>query len=83
MSSTGSNHYKGVIEKAKELPSEVDLDPRSPAEAKVLAWISACPIVNKYQPEVNAQFKLGEYLNLWTQTTHTPPTKLTSSCVSK
>ena len=56
------NHYNSVLANSKEMPSEKDVDPSSPAEAKVANWLQAAPVVVKHQPEIIAQFKIGEYL---------------------
>lgn len=56
------NHYSHILSNAKEMPSEDDVDPKSEAEKKVLQWLHSAPVINEFQPEIVAQFKIGEYL---------------------
>ena len=56
------NHYLSEIYRAKDIPSEGDLDPNSEAEKMVRKWIVQTPIYNEYIPEIEPQFELGNYL---------------------
>ena len=56
------NHYSTIVNNAYELPSEDKLDKNSPAEKKVLRWLESAPIIRQYQPEIDPQFKIGDYL---------------------
>lgn len=56
------NHYLSELKKAKDIPTEDDLDPNSEAEKKVLEWIQQTPIYNEHKPEIKPQFEIGKYL---------------------
>ena len=63
--SAGGNilrHYQSVLERAKTIPTEHDVDPNSEAEKQVLEWIQQMPVYIEHQPEVIPQFRIGEYL---------------------
>ena len=55
-------HYQSVLERAKAIPTEHDVDPNSVAEKQVLEWIQQMPVYMEHQPEVIPQFRIGEYL---------------------
>jgi hypothetical protein len=57
-------HYNSLAENLKELPSDEELDPNSPMEKTLLNWLRQTSFYQqKFQNiEVDAQFKIGEYL---------------------
>ena len=57
-------HFHNTLEKVRELPKESELDPNSPMEKNTLNWIQQTKFFNEYRENIqlNAQFKLGEYL---------------------
>lgn len=55
-------HYRHELERAKGIPTELDLDDASPMEQKVLHWLSQVPFIRDFDCEVSAQFEMGQYL---------------------
>ena len=55
-------HYRNELERAKGMPTELDLDEASPMERKVLHWLSQVPFIRDFDCEVSAQFEMGQYL---------------------
>jgi len=57
-------HYQRVLSTAASMPTIDDVDPKSPAEAKLLHIITQCPVFDQYGKnlEVLAQFEVGRYL---------------------
>ena len=57
-------HYRQVLEKGSERPTEEDVDPKSPMERKVLQWITNTSFfqTNESHIELRAQFSVGDYL---------------------
>jgi len=57
-------HYQTELRRAKEMPSENDVDSNSPMELKVLHWLSQVPLLRELDGlyEIKPQFELGKYL---------------------
>jgi len=57
-------HYSGVLRNACQFPDAIDVDGRSPMEAKVLEWIKNTAFfqTNSNGIELKAQFPIGDYL---------------------
>ncbi len=57
-------HYRFILDKSKELPTEEDVDKNSPMEAKVLSWLQETEFFKESLEmiELKAQFKIGDYL---------------------
>jgi hypothetical protein len=57
-------HYSSIAENLRELPNDEDLDPNSPMEKTLLNWLRQTSFYQKLAQsiEVDAQFKIGEYL---------------------
>ncbi len=57
-------HYNAILEKTKTLPTESDVDPKSPMETRVLEWLKNCPFYQEHFEaiEIKAQFPIGVYL---------------------
>lgn len=71
-------HFHNTLEKARELPKESELDPNSPMEKNTLNWIQQTKFFNEYRENIqlNAQFKLGEYLRQLNPHYHHPKYKV-------
>ncbi|MFV8817124.1 AAA domain-containing protein [Haliea sp. E17] len=57
-------HYKRVLDGAKQLPSKDQTDSKSPMEAQLLEWLASTSFATKHQGnlEMIPQFPVGEYL---------------------
>jgi hypothetical protein len=65
-------HYRSELERARELPTEADLDESSPMERKVLHWLSQVPLIRDLDCEIIAQFEIGKYLKQLDPSYHHP-----------
>ena len=71
-------HYEKVLQQAKTMPSESDVDASSPMEAKVLEWLKSTSFVNSRADsiEIIPQFELGAYLKALNPTYRHPNYKV-------
>lgn len=67
------SHYHQVLND-RTLPEGMDTDPASPMEKKLLDWIKKTPffLKNRKRIDLQAQFKVGEYLRQLDPTYHHP-----------
>jgi len=71
-------HYNEVLESAKAMPEQDDVDQNSPMEAQVLDWLKATSFVtrNAGNIEIIPQFELGSYLKALNPTYNHPAYKV-------
>ena len=57
-------HYKEIFDKAKDAPTEDDVDENSPMEKKLLNWIKQTGFYTRFinSMEIIPQFPIGQYL---------------------
>lgn len=71
-------HYRDVLNAAKALPSETDVDQNSPMEAQVLDWLKSTSFISRNlgKVEIIPQFELGSYLKALDPTYNHPAYKV-------
>ena len=61
---TALSHFQTAIKEAKKFPGVGNTDRKSPMETKVLHWLRQVPLLTELgeNVEIEAQFKIGDYL---------------------